>query len=402
VADSCTRSIDRLSNPDWVTGKPMRVIVMTNRFGDLGTHPQLTRVALRLKAAGDDVRAISLAPPGSIAQMFSEAGIATDVIDMPWRGSLIPLVARLSTRFRRWHPDVVIAFLYETIMPARLAARLGGVPVVISSIRNEFFGPRYRELLLRATERLSAVTVVNSRRVAESLVRRGVASRGHLAVIHNGVDTTLFHPAPEIREEVRLSLGVSDAEFVWLTIGRLTEQKDYPTLLQAFSRVVASRPGARLLVVGRGSLQSELPDLARRLGLTNDVSFLGYRANVPSLLAAADAFILASRYEGLPNVVMEALAAGVPVVGTAVGGMDELVGEGVSGYLVPPSSPETMTLAMRRMMDASNEDRREMGMRGRAMMQSHFEGETVLETWQDLIRDTLGSAPGRRTHGVRH
>jgi glycosyltransferase involved in cell wall biosynthesis len=380
----------------------MRIIVMTNRFGDVGTHPQLTRVALHLKAAGHDVRAISLAPPGSIAQMFSEAGIATDVIDMAWRGSLIPLVARLSTRFRRWHPDVVIAFLYEAIIPARLAARLGGAPVVISSIRNEYFGPGYRELLLRATERLSAVTVVNSRRVAESFVRRGVASRGHLAVVHNGVDTALFHPAPEMREDVRVSLGVSDDEFLWLTIGRLTAQKNYPCLLQALSRVVASRPRTRLLVVGRGSLHSELPDLARRLGLTNDVSFLGYRANVPSLLAAADAFILASRYEGLPNVVMEALAAGVPVVGTAVGGMDELVGEGVSGYLVPPSSPETMTLAMRRMMDASKEDRREMGMRGRAMMQSHFEGETVLETWQELIRDTLGSAPRRRTHGVRH
>jgi glycosyltransferase involved in cell wall biosynthesis len=377
----------------------MRIIVMTNRFGDLGTHPQLTRVALHLKASGHDVRAITLAPPGSIAQMFSEAGIATDVIDMPWRGSLIPLVAKLSIRFRRWHPDVVIAFLYEAIIPARLAASLGGVPVVISSIRNEYFGRRYRELLLRATARLSAVTVVNSRRVAESLVRRGVASRRHLALIHNGVDTTLFHPAPEIREDVRLSLGVSDAEFVWLTIGRLTEQKDYPCLLQAFSRVVASTPRTRLLVLGRGPLQSQLPDLARRMGLTNDVSFLGFRADVPSLLAAADAFVLASRYEGLPNVVMEALAAGVPVVGTAVGGMDELVHEGVSGYLVPPSLPEALASAMRRMMDVSNEDRHEMGMKGRDLMQSHFERGRIMETWHELISDTMGSVRRRQTDG---
>ena len=397
MARRCRADVGCLPQPRKVTRSAMRIIVMTNRFGDLGTHPQLTRVALHLKAAGHDVRAISLAPPGTIAEMFAEAGIVTDVIDMPWRGSLIPLVARLSTRFRRWHPDVVIAFLYETIMPARLAARLAGAPVVISSIRNEYFGPRYRELLLRATERLAAVTVVNSRRVAESLVRRGVASRGHLAVIHNGVDTTLFHPAPEIREDVRVSLGVSDAEFVWLTIGRLTEQKDYPSLLQAFSRVVASRPGTRLLVVGRGSLQSQLPDLARGLGLTNDVSFLGYRADVPSLLAAADAFVLASRYEGLPNVVMEALAAGVPVVGTAVGGMDELVHEGVSGYLVPPSLPEAMASAMMRMMDASHEDRHEMGMKGRALMQSHFEGETMMETWHGVISDTFGTVRRRQT-----
>lgn len=397
MARRCPADVGCLPQPRKVTRSAMRIIVMTNRFGDLGTHPQLTRVALHLKYAGHDVWAISLAPPGTIAQMFAEAGIVTDVIDMPWRGSLIPLVARLSTRFRRWHPDVVIAFLYETIMPARLAARLAGAPIVISSIRNEYFGPRYRELLLRATERLSAVTVVNSRRVAESLVRRGVASRGHLSVIHNGVDTTLFHPAPEIKEDVRVSLGVSDAEFVWLTIGRLTEQKDYPSLLQAFSRVVASRPGTRLLVVGRGSLQSQLPDLVRGLGLTNDVSFLGYRADVPSLLAAADAFVLASRYEGLPNVVMEALAAGVPVVGTAVGGMDELVHEGVSGYLVPPSLPEAMASAMRRMMDASHEDRHEMGMKGRALMQSHFEGETMIETWHGVISDTFGSVRRRQT-----
>lgn len=373
----------------------LRIIVMTNRFGDVGTHPQLCRLALHLRNAGHDVRAVTLAPPGTIAGMFGEAGIETDLVDASRRGSFLPVVGRLTNLFRRWRADVVVAFLYEAIMPARLAARLAGVPVVVSSIRNEYFGPRYRELVIRATERLSAATVVNSRRVADSLVRRGIASRPHLVVIYNGIDISLFHSSAEARKDVRGSLGLVDEDFVWLTIGRLAEQKAYPSLFQAFSAVVDDVPRSKMLVAGRGPLQAELESVVRRSGLQASISFLGFRSDVTSLLAAADALVMASRYEGMPNAVMEALASGLPVVGTDVGGMPELVKEGVNGYLVPPAEPDALASAMTKLALASPQERLVMGERGRALVGDLCDLERVMGTWTKLIEESVRSRARR-------
>jgi len=373
----------------------MRIIVMTNRFGDLGTHPQLTSLALYLKYAGHDVRAISLAPPGSIAQRFADAGIGMEVIDSSRRGSFIPVVARLATHFRRFRAEAVIAFLYETIIPARFAARLGGVQSVISSIRNEYFGPRYRELLIRITDPLSVVTVVNSQRVAHSLVRRGIASPRRLRVIHNGIDTSLFRPSSEAREAIREALGIASGEFLWLSVGRLREQKAYPTLLQAFSEVVGMVPGSKLIVAGRGPMRAALEDGIRRLGLQEAASLVGYRNDVPELLSAADAFVMASRYEGMPNAVMQALAAELPVVGTNVGGMPELIRDQENGYLVDPGDPAVLARAMSRLSLASADERRQMGNRGRAHIEEQFDLGRMMDKWLKLTEESTRGSVSR-------
>jgi glycosyltransferase involved in cell wall biosynthesis len=374
----------------------LRIIVVTNRFGDVGTHPQLTRIALHLKAHGHDVTAVSLAATGSIADMFAEADIDVEVIDASRRGSFAPVVGRLTALFRRVRPDAVVAFLYESIMPARFAARLAGVPCMVSSIRNEWFGRRHRERLLRSTERLSAVTVVNSQRVADSLVRRGIASRRHLVVIHNGVDASRFESLGA-REDVRSSLVLADEDFVWLTIGRLAEQKAYPNLIRAFSTVLEEVPTSKLLVVGRGPLRAELESLVRASGLQASISFLGFRRDVPSVLSAADAFVMASRYEGMPNAIMEAMASGLPVVATDVGGVPDLIQEGVNGYLVPPSDPRALGSALTKLALASPQERLEMGQQGRTRVRDLCDLELVMNAWTALIEESVRSGSARRS-----
>jgi glycosyltransferase involved in cell wall biosynthesis len=346
---------------------------------------------MHLRKDGHDVRAVSLSPPGTIAEMFAEAGIETDLIDASRRGSFLSVVAKLTLLFRRRRPDAVVAFLYDAILPARLAARLAGVPAMVSSIRNEYFGRRHRERAIRATARLSSATVVNSQRVADSLVRRGIASRQQLVVIPNGIDTSLFRPTPRSREVTRGSLGLANDEFLWLTIGRLTEQKAYPNLFRAFITVVKSVPRSRLLVVGRGPLRAELEEIVRQSGLQASISFLGFRDDIPSLLAAADSLVMASRYEGMPNAVIEALATGLPVVGTDVGGMPELVQDGVTGYLVSPSEPDALASAMSKLALASARERLEMGQRGRALMRELCDLERVMDSWTKLIEAAVRS-----------
>jgi glycosyltransferase involved in cell wall biosynthesis len=368
----------------------LRILVVTNRFGDIGTHPQLTRLALHLRSTGHDVGAVSLAPPGTIKEMFRDVGIQTEVIDASGRGSWPFVVGGLTALFRRWHPEAIVVFLYEAIVPTLVAARLAGVPAVISSLRNEYFGPRYRELVIRATEKLSVATVVNSRTVANSLVHRGIAHRSHVLVIHNGIDISRF-PSSDARDDVRTSLGLVDDDFVWLTIGRLAEQKDYPNLLRAFATLVETAPRSRLIVVGRGPLRAELESHVRAAGLQGSVSFLGFRNDVPLLLAAADAVVIGSRYEGMPNVVMEALACELPIVGTDVGAMPELIKEGVNGYLVPPSDPKALASAMTKLAFASTQERTEMGKRGRSLVRDLCDLEPVMDAWTKLIEESVRS-----------
>jgi len=369
----------------------MRIIVITKRFGDIGTHPQLTRLALHLRSTGHEVRAVSLAPSGTIAEMFHGVGIETDVIDASRRGSWPLVVGKLTAKFRRWRPDAVVVFLYEAIVPTRVAARLAGVPAVVSSLRNEYFGPRHREIVIHATEWLSAATVVNSRRVADSLVRRGIANRPRLVVIHNGIDISHFRSSEETRKDMRGSLSLTDNDFVWLTIGRLAEQKAYPNLFRAFSAVVDDVRSSKLLVAGRGPLQAELESVVRRSGMQSSVSFLGFRSDVPSLLAAADAFVMASRYEGMPNAVMEALASGLPVVATNVGAMPDLIKEGVNGHLVPPSDHQALASAMTKLALASPEERLQMGRQGRTLVGDLCDLELVMDAWTKLIERAAGA-----------
>jgi glycosyltransferase involved in cell wall biosynthesis len=181
-------------------------------------------------------------------------------------------------------------------------------------------------------------------------------------------------------------LGVAPEEFVWLAIGRLLPQKDYPTMLQALQPLART---ARLFIAGRGPLLDQMKQLAEQLGLDSRVSFLGVRDDIAALLAAADGFVLSSAWEGMPNVVMEALAAARPVVATSVGGVPELVQPDVSGYLVPPRNPGALSQAMNRLMALPPEQRREMGLAGHRHVAANYALETMAQRWMTLYRELL-------------
>ncbi len=148
------------------------------------------------------------------------------------------------------------------------------------------------------------------------------------------------------RGHVRAGLGLDpDVELV-VIVARLAPEKDHATLLRAFARVRAARPRARLLVVGDGALRGELEQLAGDLGITDDVVFAGVRSDVGDLLAAADVAALSSRKECAPQALLEAMAVGVPIVATAVGGIPEMVDDARTGLLVPPGDPEALAEAL--------------------------------------------------------
>jgi glycosyltransferase involved in cell wall biosynthesis len=180
--------------------------------------------------------------------------------------------------------------------------------------------------------------------------------------------------------------------FIWLAAGRLSPAKDYPTLLRAFAQLRASNPSARLWVAGQGTKATleALEAAAASLNLTEQVSWLGLRRDLPALLDAADAFVLSSAWEGMPLVVAEAMAMKKAVVATDVGGVRELVGE--AGAIVPPHNPEFLAEAMQSVMHQPAELRRAQGFAARLRIQQHFNLDSRADEWEALYLDLLKRA----------
>jgi glycosyltransferase involved in cell wall biosynthesis len=325
--------------------------------------------------------------PELFSDELKRAGIRVASLGMQRGAADLGALTRALAVLRQWRPTVLCSFLYHANLLGRVAGRIVGVPVIVSSIRNENFGGSRRDLVVRLTNWASHAVTTNSRLAARKLAERRVVAEDRLRVIPNSIVVSEFERDPDERAVLRGELGLQEDEFLWLAVGRLDVAKDYPTLLAAVERLLAASVPASVRVAGDGPLRSALEGRVRELGLEDRVAFLGARRDCPALVGAADGFVLSSLWEGLPNVVMEALAAGTPVVATQVGGVGELVEDGRSGYMVPPRDPAALADAMRRLMDAPLEERVRMGLRGRAHMEREYGVEPITDMWESLYED---------------
>jgi glycosyltransferase involved in cell wall biosynthesis len=362
---------------------------MPNELSVGGAQAQLLHLAARLRDRGDEVAILTINENTAFHADTQALGIPVVQVRYHPAAQGLTSVVSAALVLRAWRPDAVMSFIYQANVVARIAARLAGVPVVLSSIRNERFGGRHRELLMRATDRLATVTTTNSRLAAKRLVGAGVVPANRLVVIPNGIQPAAFQSSDEIRDRTRNALQVDDGDFIWLSAGRLVPQKDYPTMLRAFAHAFHDRRSVGLLIAGEGPLRPALEELAGQIGPGRRVRFLGLRDDIPDLLAACDGFVLSSAHEGLPNVVMEAMAAARPVVATSVGGVPELVETGVTGQLVPPTDPTALADAMAQVAAMDVEERVRMGEAGRARMIERFSLDGALDQWLNLLDNAV-------------
>ena len=346
-----------------------------------GAETQFVRLATGLKARGWEVRVLTLLPPEHFGDQLAEAGITPTSFGVE-RGQIrVGIVPALLHELRSNRPDVLVTFLFHPNVLGRTLGRVLRLPV-INSIRGERFGGTLRERVVRWTAGFPSHVVVNSSLAYDRLVRDGLVAPGAASVIRNGLDVEAYQRRPE-RCVTRDSLRVTADDFLWLSIGRLEHPKDYPRLLQAFA--AAGRPEFRLAIVGTGPDRIMLEAEAERLGLSGRVQFLGVRNDVPQLLAAADGFAFASHNEGLPNVIMEALAAELPVVATAVGGVPELVRDGDTGWLVPPQDEGAFARALALVAAMEPEARKQAPARGAAYVNETFGMHTYIDRWEQLL-----------------
>ncbi|AGF78533.1 glycosyltransferase [Desulfocapsa sulfexigens DSM 10523] len=217
-----------------------------------------------------------------------------------------------------------------TVVPniwARIFGTLLRVPVLISSYRN-LYANQYERLLWP----LSTHIICNAEAIREKLVKKHRVKRSRISVVSNGVDTEFFVP-DSAKQSIPLTI---------LYAGRLVYQKDPLTLLKAFVRIKEARPEVRLLVVGNGDLRCELLQFIKHHSLEEHVSLIGGTVDIKKYMQKARIFLLSSLYEGSPNILIEAMACGLPVVATRTSGIPELIEHGRNGYLVLPGDSKTM------------------------------------------------------------
>ena len=364
----------------------MRVMFLSTSMGMGGADKQLLSAAQLMHAQGHDVCIVSLTELGPMGLEARSQGIRTESLDMR-RGVPDPRgLIRLIRLVRAWKPDVLHSHMVHANLMARAVRLFARVPVIVSTIHNIYEGGPLWMAAYRVSNGLVDHMTIISEAAADRFVKEGIVPRELLTCVPNGVDTERFRQVtPETRQALRSSIGVDD-RFVWLAVGRFEIAKDYPNMLHAFAQVCQRDSNAVLLLVGHGSLQQETESLAQSLGLGDRIRFLGVRSDVPEVMAAADGYVMSSAWEGMPIALLEAGAAGLPIVATRVGGNHEVVRDGESGFLVPPRDAAALGQAMLRLMEQAPARRRDMGERGREHVRVHYGLGRVVERWQDLYR----------------
>lgn len=365
------------------------LVILTTGLDFGGAETQLVRIALKLRQRQWRVRIVSMLQPRAFEAELAEAGIPVDTLAMK-RGMPSPFALLQFIRIvRASRPDAVLSFMVHANLMARAARVFCRMPRLVCSARSvteqsSHGTTRWRDLAYRISDPLCDLTVQNSEAGRKRYVSVGASPAAKITVIPNGLDLQRFQPDPHVRAAMRQELGVADDTFLWLAVGRLEEEKDYPLMFHAFAHAARTAP-ARLVVVGKGSLQPALAALADTLGIADRVHFYGVTKNVSGLMAAADALVLSSAWEGLPNVLIEAAAMELPCVTTDVGGSAEVVLDGQTGIVVQGRDPAVLGAALARVMALGPTALRAHGAQGRVHAQRSFEIDAVVDRWEAAL-----------------
>jgi glycosyltransferase involved in cell wall biosynthesis len=258
------------------------------------------------------------------------------------------MFAALNALIGRFRPTIVHTHRYALsyALPSLILRR---PPVVVHTVHS--LADKEVGTLKRAAHRIAfsqgAIPVAIAAEVAGSIERVYGIERPPL--IANGIPVNSYVRDASARRTWREREGFSDDHVIYVCVARLHETKNHRFLLAAFSRFAETRFSAHLLIVGDGPLRTQLEQYAHECGIGDKVTFLGSRSDIPSILGASDVFVLASIYEGSPLSIMEAMAAGLPVITTKVGGVPELVSDGECGYLIRPGDEGAFAAAMERL-----------------------------------------------------
>jgi sugar transferase (PEP-CTERM/EpsH1 system associated) len=358
----------------------LRVIHIVQQLHIGGMEKLLVEFARHGDRTQFELQFLSLSTLGDVTKEIEACGWPVRALEEP-PGLRLGLIWRLARLFRREKIDVVHTHNTKPQLYGAPAARLAGVRAVIQTRHGQPYQSSRRKLVgFRLAAHLTSRVVCVSEDSRELTARYGVSPR-KLCTVWNGIDTARF-----------AYHGPSPAGPV-VTVARLSLEKDIATLVRAAALALATNPGFRLEIAGDGPCLPQLKQSAAELGVTEQVRFLGQTEDIPGLLARSSLFVLPSLTEGISLTLLEAMAVGLPVVATAVGGNPEVVRDGETGFLVPPGDAASLAGAMNRLLGQPALGQA-MGRQGRARVEQEFDVGRMVRRYEALYRDCVFGPAG--------
>ena len=370
-----------------------RVLHLLNSFEVGGTERQAVELLKRLDHTRFDIRLAAVERKGPL---YAEiAARYPQLHEFPlgsmYNANALRQLGRLRALLRAEAIELVHAHDFYAGWLATLAALGTGVRVIACQRHLRFSEQRIHQLARRVINALADRVVVNAELIRAHVLETGTATADKLVVIRNGL---MFEAEPEQRAETRAALLAElqlPANVLLIgNVANLRPVKGHRYLLEAAASVVRQFPHAHFLLVGAGELRDALLTQAAELGLRANVHLLGQRPNAAQLAQAFDLAVLASLHEGLPNTVLEALAAGVPVVATAVGGVLEMITDGETGYLAPAADAAGLAEKLLQAL-ADETSRAQIAARGRAFVLEQFSMQRMVAATERLYDELIGN-----------
>ena len=368
-----------------------RIAFVVVRMGVGGKERVILHLAHYIKKRGAKPIVVCLTDKGEFGKRLEAQGVQVEAIRSSRRWDLAA-VWRLAKLFRRFKPDLINVHDRSSLPYVFLANQMSAKCPIVFSCHGLLFQEKNRSRYLEqlAIRNVRVVSAVSEQVASE--YSKLLRWNKKVEIIPNGVPPISRHP--NLRSILRAKMGLSEDVLVLLAVGNINPEKGYEDLLEAVSLVREEDICQRFVVLVAGSKSNDtywqaLCEHMKRLNLTDKVRFLGCRNDTEALYSAADIFILPSRKEGLPMVLLEAMSAGLPIIATDVGGVSEAIRDGESGLLIPPESPQVMAKAMIKLAnDKSMRD--SLSQAARARFEERYDISRMVNQYDRLFRDIIG------------
>ncbi|MCK4527620.1 glycosyltransferase [candidate division WOR-3 bacterium] len=359
------------------------ILLVTVGYTLGGAERMIQRIAPLLQERGYKVRVLAFKGWGPISQDLKKKDI--ECVSLFGKGRFdIRIIWRYFIHLRRFPPDIIIAFLYRAYIPTRILGWILGIPNV-SSVEDvmKWINPVQR-FLDRVTVPLTFVVRVCSKAVAQFITEQLDIPEKDIVIILNGIDVREYQVNVNRSKKIQ-ELGLNPDKLIVGTVSRLHEPKKGFRFLLKAAQDLQKRYECQFLIVGGGKDEAGLKEMAKEMGLK--VLFTGEREDIPELLQVMDIFVLSSLYEGLPVSLLEAMASGLPVVVTKVGGMPEVVVDGKTGFLIYPGSTEQLVEKIGELL-RNSEKRKLFGTSGIERVKKEFSIEKTVNEIEGLWKES--------------
>lgn len=372
-----------------MTGQKITIALLWPRYG--GKVTSVNDLVLGLDRKRFDIIFIYLSRYGADNNFIEEAGYDVFYLSDKKRVSSfrLSILFRLAKILKERKVHIIHCHRHKPTVYGAIAASIAKTPVVIAHVhglgrtRNSI-RKLTNLLLFRRINRL--IAVANS--VKEDVLHNNwFLSEEKVSVLENSIDYRRFADVSTSKEEAKQVLGLPSDAFVFGTIARFGPYKGHNFIVAAFEKVKNEIPSANLLLVGEGPLKGELQQQVAKAGIGQSVHFLGQRSDIPELLRAMDVFVLPSiGSEGMPRVILEAMAAGVPCIASVVGGIPEIITNNETGFLVPPKNEEALTKAMIELAKMPEKKRQKLVDNTRQKVYSCYSHKVVIRKLENIYK----------------